>query len=97
MSDPPVPQSQSAATTATKPMAPKTRWPVSIISIRVGEHQARDEIVGHQMLTLRSVATSRKKCAIACNRSRKKAMQVMSLTGHSGGRQAVGLRSSDRE
>jgi hypothetical protein len=31
--DPPSPQSASAATTATIPMAPKTRCPVSSISI----------------------------------------------------------------
>ncbi len=31
MSDPPGPQSRIAATTATKPMAPKTRCPVIII------------------------------------------------------------------
>ncbi len=32
-SEPPTPHSGSAAATATKPMAPKTRWPVAIISI----------------------------------------------------------------
>ena len=35
MSVPPGPQSASAATTATKPMAPKTRCPVIIISSMV--------------------------------------------------------------
>ncbi len=34
-SDPPVPQSGTDASTATKPMAPNTRWPVIIISIIV--------------------------------------------------------------
>ena len=34
-SDPPTPQRKTEAVTATKPMAPKTRWPVIIISIIV--------------------------------------------------------------
>ena len=34
-SDPPTPHSGSAAATATKPIAPNTRWPVAIITIMV--------------------------------------------------------------
>jgi hypothetical protein len=33
ISDPPSPHSHRAATTATKPMAPNTRWPVSSMTI----------------------------------------------------------------
>ncbi len=93
MSDPPVPQSISAATAATPPIAAEDAHASQQHQHHQREHEERDHLVGHQISSPRRCAMSLKNSEKACNSISAMPVHITSLIGHITGRQAVGLRS----
>ena len=89
ISNEPFPHSHNAAAAPTKPITPKTRWPVPMQQQHRGKHENRDVFRTHAIGLPSAVATSLKKVEMACRSIRKTPKVMMTLIGHITGAQAV--------